>query len=206
MRKVLTLLAILAISMGIVFATPGTGSTSGDDLTSEGSASLEVTLDLTDTDLSNFYEIGFSSTKPQLSSSDVQNVTVLKSIALTEASGADFTNPDGTAYIYWVVQGLDENAIDVKMKVGEGLKTSEGDATINWSATATLDGGVSVTSKTADKAAPGAAEVVKNIATGDGRVAFGTAELKIATVDLLTSGATSGKYSGTLTLTISNQE
>ena len=205
MKKVLTVLAIMAIVMGMMFAE-GTGSVSGDDLTSEGSATLEVTLDLTDTDLTNYYEIGFSSTEPSLSSSDVQNVTVLKSIALTEASGADFTNPDGTAYIYWVVNGLDEKAIDVKMKVGDGLANSDGTATIDWKATATLvSGNSSVSSETTSKAAPSGATTVETIETSDGRVAFGCAELKIATVGLLSSGATSDSYSSTLTLTISSQ-
>ena len=215
MKKVLTLLAIMAIAMGMVFAD-GTGSVSGEatgdgnlDFSSNNTATLDVTLDLTDGRLGKYFEIGFASEAIGAIGENnvVPTAKVLTSLALTETtSGGDVQNAADTAFIYWIVKGAN---VDISMQTGSDMTTTEdSNATkIKWKAsTATStngEGGLAATSSSGAASAEKIADV--NAVSGDSTavVKSGSIPLTVSTVDLLTTSVVDGSYSGTLTLSIS---
>ena len=208
MKKVLLVLAILAIAMTTVFAVEGTGSASNTSLDTKGtSATLEVTLNLT-SDLANYVEVGFSSNEVKTTNvgegtaNGVSDATVIKSIALTEANGGDLSNPDGTAYVYWIIKGLSGTTANITLEAGQHLAQESGDPTITWIATAKTSEGDKSTTSYGQSGSASAATVATVIS--DGSLEVGSAPLKISTVDLLNTTVTQGDYAGTLTIKIAS--
>lgn len=203
MKKVLTLLAVMAIAMGMVFAVEGTGSVSGS--ASEGtadfankSATLEVALTL-DGSTGSYFEIGFAN-KEISSLDDVTSDAVIKTLTLDQLSnGGDYSNADGTAYVYWVVKNLNDEDVKIQLTAGDAMaEDGEGGTSINWKATATTDS-ASVSTDSTDKDVAVVASVnAKDAATA----VVDSAALTVSTVDLLNTTVSEASYSGTLTLTI----
>lgn len=203
MKKVLTLLAVMAIAMGMVFAVEGTGSVSGS--ASEGtadfankSATLEVALTL-DGSTGSYFEIGFAN-KEISSLDDVTSDAVIKTLTLDQLSnGGDYSNADGTAYVYWVVKNLNDEDVKIQLTAGDAMaEDGEGGTFINWKATATTDS-ASVSTDSTDKDVAVVASVnAKDAATA----VVDSAALTVSTVDLLNTTVSEASYSGTLTLTI----
>ena len=203
MKKVLTLLAVMAIAMGMVFAVEGTGSVSGS--ASEGtadfankSATLEVALTL-DGSTGSYFEIGFAN-KEISSLDDVTSDAVIKTLTLDQLSnGGDYSNADGTAYVYWVVKNLNDEDVKIQLTAGDAMaEDGEGGTSINWKATATTDS-ASVSTDSTDKDVAVVASVnAKDVATA----VVDSAALTVSTVDLLNTTVSEASYSGTLTLTI----
>lgn len=203
MKKVLTLLAVMAIAMGMVFAVEGTGSVSGS--ASEGtadfankSATLEVALTL-DGSTGSYFEIGFAN-KEISSLDDVTSDAVIKTLTLAQLSnGGDYSNADGTAYVYWVVKNLNDEDVKIQLTAGDAMaEDGEGGTSINWKATATTDS-ASVSTDSTDKDVAVVASVnAKDVATA----VVDSAALTVSTVDLLNTTVSEASYSGTLTLTI----
>ena len=73
--------------MGMVFAVEGNGGASSSTVDGVGSATMEVTLNLSG-DLKNYYEIGFS-TAPVTSVPTDGTITQKTTIALDDSTGAD---------------------------------------------------------------------------------------------------------------------
>lgn len=203
MKKVLTLLAVMAIAMGMVFAVEGTGSVSGS--ASEGtadfankSATLEVALTL-DGSTGSYFEIGFAN-KEISSLDDVTSDAVIKTLTLDQLSnGGDYSNADGTAYVYWVVKNLNDEDVKIQLTAGDAMaEDGEGGTSINWKATATTDS-ASVSTDSTDKDVAVVASVnAQDVATA----VVDSAALTVSTVDLLNTTVSEASYSGTLTLTI----
>lgn len=216
MKKVLTLLAIMAIAMGMVFAD-GTGSVSGEATGSDQldfsnkTATLDVTLDLTDGKLGKYFEIGFASEAIGAigENNAVPTAKVLTSLELTETtSGGDVQNAADTAFIYWIIKGAD---VDISMKTGADMTTTEdtGSTKIKWKAsTATSangEGGIAGTSTSGAESVTKIADV--KAVSDDSSTAVvksGSIPLTVSTVDLLTTSVVDGSYSGILTLSISD--
>lgn len=203
MKKVLTLLAIMAIAMGMVFAVAGNGSVSGSS--SEGtadfsgqSATLEIALTL-DGSTGSYFEIGFAN-KEISKLDDVTSDAVIKTLTLDQLSnGGDYSNADGTAYVYWVVKNLNDEDVKIQLKAGDAMaENGDGGTSIAWKATATTDS----TSVSTDSTNKTAADVASVNAKDASSVVVDSATLTVSTVDLLNTTVSEASYSGTLTLTI----
>ena len=197
MKKVLTVLAILAIAMGMTFAADVI-NVSGDVPTGSESAQIKVVLDLSkETDLTKYFEIGFSSSPVTYTASEDPNlptVAPLEEINLSENNNGEAVSAANSAYIYWIVKN---QKISISMKAGENLKSTSDTTGIVWTASAN-----SVSSKAGDA---DATEVITVDATQEGSKIIGSSTpLTVSTQNLLTNeNLKAEEYSSTLTLTIS---
>lgn len=193
MKKVLTLLAIMAIAMGVVFAE---SSVSDLSATANGTAELEVTLTL-DANTDSYYEFGFSSNEVTLTDAgDVSDVTPLETLALTKVDGGDYSNAKTPAYVYWISKNLSGSEIKVSMSMNDQLTgTTNVDSKIDWSATAN--------SKTATTLTPGSKSVELETIAASGDLTVVSYPLTVTTENLLTTdGIVADTYKSTLSLTI----
>lgn len=193
MKKVLTLLAIMAIAMGVVFAE---SSVSDLSATANGTAELEVTLTL-DANTDSYYEFGFSSNKVTLTdASDVSDVTPLETLALTKVDGGDYSNAKTPAYVYWISKNLSGSEIKVEMSMTDQLTgTTNVDSKIDWSAT--------VNSKTATTLTPGSKTVELETIAASRDLTVVSYPLTVTTENLLTTdNIVADTYKSTLSLTI----
>lgn len=204
MKKVLTLLAVMAIAMGMVFAVEGNGGASSSTVDGVGSATMEVTLDMSaDSDLKNYYEIGFSTTSVSAVPTDGYITQKKTTIALNDSTGADgnIKNSDDV-YVYWIIKG---DNVNLSLTTGDGLVSDDGGTDVEWKAvlSAPTSGTLSTPETTSENA-----ETPASITGIDGstNVAAGSAKLDISTVKLLTTADVKGNYTGTLTLTVAAAE
>lgn len=201
MKKVLFVLALLAIACSFGFAA--SGSSSNTVLASVEDATLEVTLDLSETNVDEYYEIGFTADNSLASyeSGNIPDVTPLPTLELTDTTGGtngNIKNTDGSAYVYWIVKST--TPVNISLQTGADMKTNPADTTkIKWTASA----GDATSNSNGDS--EGAADVVQTV-TSAGSLAVGSVSLTVSTVDLLTTTVTpDASYSGTLTLSIAAQ-
>lgn len=203
MKKVLTLLAVMAIAMGMVFAVEGNGGASSSTVDGVGSATMEVTLDMSaDSDLKNYYEIGFS-TAPVSAVPTDGSITQKTTIALNDSTGADgnIKNSDDV-YVYWIIKG---DNVNLSLTTGDGLVSDDGGTAVEWKAVLSAPtSGTLSTPETTSKNAETPASIMG--IDGSTNVAAGSAKLDISTVNLLTTADVKGNYTGTLTLTVAAAE
>ena len=194
MKKVLTLLALMAIVMGMAFADV---YVSGTAPTGSEKAEIEVVLDLSSNDLAKAFTIGFSTVDVTTYGQEIPTAT---QITLDENT-ADGEVANSTAvYVYWIVKG---QKVDVKMQATEKL-TSDSDSTgIDWSVSAPLNGtGADVESSTVGGTTSNTVTVATVDATS--KLMVDSTPLTVSTENLLTTDTTQQEsYSGTLALTIS---
>ncbi len=193
MKKVLTLLAIMAIAMGVVFAE---SSVSDLSATANGTAELEVTLTL-DANTDSYYEFGFSSNEVTLTEAgDVSDVTPLETLELTKVDGGDYSNAKTPAYVYWISKNLSGSEIKVEMAMSDQLTgTTNTESKIDWSATAN--------SKTATTLTSGSKSVELETIAAGGDLTVVSYPLTVTTENLLTTeGIVADTYKSTLSLTI----
>lgn len=197
MKKVLTVLAIMAIAMGMVFAKSNLSSSAskGSKLSFDGFADLNVKFTPT-TDMTQFFDIGFSSNYiTGLVDGSIPDVTAKSDITLDqEVSGGtgDYQNVENSVYLYYIVKGAN---VIISMQADGDLTysgISDGN-TISWKAKAN---DVEVSSSDED-----ATEVVKVDATS-GIKAY-SYPITISTVNLASKTLKANQeYSSTLKLTI----
>lgn len=196
MKKVLTVLAIMAIAMGMVFATSNLtdSASTGNSLSFDGSADLTVKF-TPDTDMTQFFDIGFSSNAINGLTEDnsIPDVTAKNDITLTkEVSGGtgDYQNAE-SVYLYYIVKGAN---VRISMQAGDNLSYDSNDGdTISWKAVAN---DVEVSSS-----ADAASEVVTVEATSE--IKAYSYPITISTVNLAsTTLKADQEYSSTLKLTI----
>ena len=202
MKKVLFVLALLAIACSFGFAA--SGSSSNTVLTSVENATLEVTLNLATTNVDEYYEIGFTADNSLASyeSGNIPDVTPLEKLELTDTTGGtngNIKNAANSAYVYWIVKS--STPVNISLQTGADMKTNPADTTkIKWTASA---GGATSNSNGDSE---GTADVVQAV-SASGSLAVGSVSLTVSTVDLLTTTVTpDASYSGTLTLSIAAQE
>ena len=205
MKKVLTLLVIMTIVLGTVFAAPGTGNASSEDLSSGFNATMEVTLDLSsDSDLTKYFEIGFSTAPVTAVPTEESPVTPKTTIKLEDATGADgdIRNKEDV-YIYWIVKG---DNVDLTLSTGAALDSSEVDATdIHWSATIGTISGEGGTASDSEARSDGSNDTASVTGIdGTSAIKVGSAPLTISTIDLLSTTGVNGNYTGKLTLSIAS--
>ena len=202
MKKVLTLLAIMAIAMGMVFAVEGNGGASSSTVDGVGSATMEVTLNLSG-DLKNYYEIGFS-TAPVTSVPTDGTITQKTTIALDDSTGADgnIKNSD-EVYVYWVIKG---DTVDLTLSTGDGLKSDSSGADVEWKAVLSTPTSGTLDAATATSADSVSASIIGINGESESGANAGSAKLDISTVNLLTTADVKGNYTGTLTLTVAAAE
>ena len=216
MKKVLTLLAIMAIAMGVVFAAEGTGS---DSTTSQGSlsgvsATLVATLDLTEEQYTNYFEIGFTGSAVSYetgSNNALPEIEPITTVPLEVTEGGEAQNTDGTAHVYWIIKG-NTSPVTVSLTTGAAMAKDGGDPTIAWKASATpitVDFGVgdaetvtkeATATSSSDSTNPVTVAKIDNPTAS--KVVAGSTPLSISTVGLLTTTVENAVYSGTLTLNI----
>ena len=201
MKKVLTVLALIAIATSFAFAAEGTGSSSAAAVVDVAPATLEVTLDLSGTNFDEYFEIGFTSTAVTYKGTGaIPEVEAIKTLPLDDATGSlngDIKNKDNSAHIYWIVKS--SSAVDIKLKAGAPMKASSQESYIQWEAAA---GGVTSTSGTPEEKTTEGSEVVVKEITDKNTVVAGSVPLTVSTVNLLTTSTEDDTYSGTLTLSI----
>lgn len=203
MKKVLTVLAIMAIAMGMVFATEGSISSSGANLEAlnfDQSAKLNVTFTPT-TDMATFFEVGFTEA-PVEETADGGVPVVNPSTTLELAFRENATmgeDASGTTYVYWIVKGF---KADVSITAGNDMTNDDSDGTsIKWRATVGEDGNSTNSGESVS------ADVVTDIegVTGGNTavVVVGSQPITISTVNLAGTNFTANKtYSSKLTLQI----
>ena len=208
MKKVLTLLAIMAIAMGMVFAD-GTGSVSGEATGSDQldfsnkTATLDVTLDLTDGKLGKYFEIGFASEAIGAigENNAVPTAKVLTSLELTETtSGGDVQNAADTAFIYWIIKGNPKLKISLS---ADGAMTGETDTNkINWKVSWDTNKSIGTDKNYSTNTSASYSGV--QVHADEKTIDVGYKPLTIITQDI--SEAAADSYSGKLTLTIEPTE
>lgn len=199
MKKVLTVLAIMAIAMGMVFAESNLSSSAstGSNLSFDGSADLNVKFTPT-TDMTQFFDIGFSSNQINgLVDGSIPDVTAKSDITLDqEVSGGtgDYQNAENSVYLYYIVKGAN---VKISMQADGDLTysgISDGN-TISWKAEANK---VEVSSSDVD-----ATEVVEVDATSE--IQVNSYPITISTVNLASKTLKANQeYSSTLKLTIAS--
>lgn len=193
MKKVLVMLAIMAIAIGVVIAEPaGTGEYAVNKLTNAETdkATLEVTLDLGgSSSLLNHYQIGFTSTDVSgYSAADLDNgITPLKTVALDQATTDGDLTHDEEVYMYWAIKAPSSASENIKIGLSlAGNMTSDTDTSdtdtsdgIKWSVTPGSGDAIetaAVNSSVSDD------DVVKVKTTGE--MIINCLPLTISTVDL----------------------
>ena len=197
MKKVLTVLAIMAIAMGMVFAESNLSSSAstGGNLSFDGSADLNVKFTPT-TDMTQFFDIGFSGNQiTGLVDGSIPDVTAKSDITLDqEVSGGtgDYQNAENSVYLYYIVKGAN---VKISMQADGDLTysgISDGN-TISWKAKAN---DVEVSSSDVS-----ATEVVTVDATSE--IKAYSYPITISTVNLASKTLKADQeYSSTLKLTI----
>lgn len=203
MKKVLLVLAIMAIAMGMVFAAEGSISSSGENLKAlnfDQSAELNVTFTPT-TEMATFFEVGFTEA-PVKKTADggVPVVTPSTTLELDFRENATMgEDASGTTYVYWIVKGFKAN---VSIMAGNNMTNTDSDGTsIKWRATVGEDGNSTNSGESAF------ANVATNIegVTGENTavVVVGSQPITISTVNLASTEFTANTtYSSKLTLQI----
>ena len=202
MKKVLTVLAIMAIAMGMVFAVdPGKGKISNSSsesgtLTTEGySAELNVKFKATE-NMAKFFEIGFSNAEvKKTDDGDIPTVEAADTLELTapDTIGADAS---GNIYVYWIVKGINAN---VSMKAGGDMTTITDSTTIKWQASVE-DDKVTSSGDSAQTIQVNSSEI-----SADSGIVVDSQQITVSTVDIAnTAIAANSEYSSTLTLTIAS--
>ena len=196
MRKVLSVLAIMAIATGMVFAADA-GFIAGREVSeiAEG-ADLKVTLQV-DENMQNYFEIGFSGENVTTFEQEVTPLTKL-TIA-TEKGNGEIGNAGNDAFVYWKAKGAD---ITVSLAKSDNMTGDQGDETLSWNVSAFVD--------SEDKPLSGSSAVeLKTTEGADTAAQFGAAPLTIVT-DGLTFGNenvyTSTSFTGTITVTVAAAE
>ena len=125
MKKVLTVLAIMAIATGMVFAADA-GFIAGREVSeiAEG-ADLKVTLQV-DENMQNYFEIGFSGENVTTFEQEVTPLTKL-TIA-TEKGNGEIGNAGNDAFVYWKAKGAD---ITVSLAKSDNMTGDQGDETLH---------------------------------------------------------------------------
>lgn len=220
MKKVLTLLAIMAIAMGVVFAAEGTGSgsTTSQESLSGVSATLEATLDLTEEQYTQYFEIGFTGSAVSYetgSNNALPEIEPITTVPLEVTEGGEAQNTDGSAHVYWIIKG-NTSPVTVSLTTGAAMAKDGGKATIAWKASATpitvdfgdedaetVTSGVAAVTSSSNTTNPGSPVTVATIDNPtSSKVVAGSTALSISTVGLLTTTVGNAVYSGTLTLNI----
>lgn len=128
MKKILVLLMVIAIAMGSVFAAPGTGSWTGDEIGEGGeSATLGVKLQLNSMDI---FTIGFTD-EAEVNAGNIDSVTPKTELILSP-EGSEYT---GTTNIYYGVKNLGEGTYKIGITIGNDLTAGSG-TDIPWEASA----------------------------------------------------------------------
>ena len=203
MKKVLTVLAIMAIAMGMVFATEGSISSSGANLEAldfDQSAELNVTFTPT-TEMATFFEVGFTEAPVEKTADGgVPAVTPSTTLELAFRENATMgEDASGTTYVYWIVKGFKAN---VSIMAGDHMTNTDSVGTsIKWRATVGEDGNSTNSGET------DSVDVATNIegVTGGSTavVVVGSQPITISTVNLASTEFTANKtYSSKLTLQI----
>lgn len=207
MKKVLVMLAVMAIAMGVVVAAEGTGEYAVNALTdaSTDKATLEVTLDLgPNSNLGKHYQIGFTTTDVKgFSAEDLgtTGIAPLKTVALDKATTDGDLTHDETVYVYWAIKAPKAESENIKLGLSlPGNMTSATDTEngIKWSVTP--DGITAIETETVGAAVSN--EAVKKVQT-TGEMIIDCMPITISTVDLRGTNTTKEEsYSTTLTLSI----
>ena len=211
MKKVLVMLAVMAIAMGVVVAAPGTGEYAVNVLTDARTdkATLEVTLDLgPNSALGKHYQIGFTTTDVKgFSAGDLgtTGIAPLKTVALDKATtDGDLTHHE-KVYVYWAIKAPQANSENIKLGLSlPGNMTSASDTAngIKWSVTPEGVDAIATTYV----GTPESNDEVKKIKT-TGEMIIDCMPITISTVDLRgTSTTEEESYSTTLTLSIATIE
>lgn len=128
MKKILVLLMVMAIAMGSVFAADG--SWTGDAVTADSNAVLNVRLSL---DTTNIFTIGFTD-EAEVTTENIDSITPKTELVLAP-EGSEYT---GTTNIYYGVKNLEEGkTYKIRITIGDALHAGESYDDINWTATTT---------------------------------------------------------------------
>lgn len=210
MKKVLVMLAVMAIAMGVVVAAPGTGEYAVNVLTDARTdkATLEVTLDLgSGSNLGKHYQIGFTSTnvKDYTPAQLDAGITPLKTVALDKATTDGDLTHEEPVYVYWAIKAPKAESENIKLGLSlPGNMTSDTDTEngVKWSVTPE---GVDAIATTAVGTAA-SNDAVKKVKT-TGEMIIDCMPITISTVDLRETSTTKEEsYSTTLTLSIATVE
>lgn len=216
MKKFLLTLAMLAIAIGMVVATPGEYVTNNLTTVTTDKATLEVTLDLSSTsNLNKHYQIGFTN-EPVNATTTIDSIDArdpLTTIELDLATTSGDVANSNPAYVYWAIKAPVSESIKIGLSL-PGNMISEGDETtgVKWSVTPG-----SVTPGSGPDSVKVSTDVIAttNVSTGDsneavvtitgtGTMVTGSFPITISTVDLRTTTTVQEEYSSTLTVTIKN--
>lgn len=193
MKKVLVMLAVMAIAMGSVFsadpAPMGTGSQTATNLASLDPATLQVTLNLGE--LGKHYQVGFSSVEVK----DIDDVADATTLPLeTPTATGDLS---GTTNVYWAIKDTAGVPYKIALNIAENLKSDTDNTGIAWKVA--IDGG-----DVAEVAVSNASTytTIKTIETS-GKFDVDSLPLTISTIGLRSTATTqSESYSGTLSVKI----
>lgn len=193
MKKVLVMLAVMAIAMGSVFsadpAPMGTGSQTATNLSSLDPATLQVTLDLgSESGLGKHYQVGFSSVEVK----DIDDVADAKTLPLeTPTATGDLS---GTTNVYWAIKDSASLSYKIALNIAANLKSDSDNTGIAWKV-AVGEGGEAEEVTVSDASTYTA---IKTISTTGG-FDVDSLPLTISTVGLRSTATTKNEsYSGTL--------
>ena len=194
MKKVLVMLAIMAIAMGSVFsadpAPMGTGSQIETDFNSLDPATLQVTLDLgSESGLGKHYQVGFSSAAVE----KIADVADARTLPLkTPTATGDLS---GTTNVYWAIKDTASTTYKIALNIAANLKSDNDNTGIAWKV-AVGEGGEAEEDVTVSDAST--YTTIKTIETTGG-FDVDSLPLTISTVGLRSTATTqSESYSGTL--------
>ena len=209
MKKFLVTLALLAITIGMVAADPGTGEYATNDLTDADTdrATLEVTLNLSpESNLNKHYQIGFTTTDvSSITEATIGSIAPLTTVALDQATTSGDITHDETIYVYWAIKAPKNDNLKIGLSL-PGNMTSQNDKNngIKWSVTP--GAGATSTEAIATKAVSSEAsddDVMTITATGG--MDIDSFPITISTVDLRSTTTTEQEsYSSMLTVMIAS--
>ena len=204
MKKVLTVLAIMAIAMGMVFAAdgPSVSQSAGAEgsLTLDGSKTATLNVKFTPSDdMAKFFEIGFSALEVTQPSTGVPSVTPTADLVL-EASDTMGDEASGSVYVYWIIKGV---KVNIEMEAGANLSNIDDlSNTIKWKAS--VGDSATESGKSSSIVVNGSTPI--DATSSEDPLKIGSTQVTVSTVDIAETAVTTKEYSSSLTLSIKSAE